>query len=114
MAEEALLLFEAGASTTVRRWTRFTDSAVNSSVPTQTRNGRLVKVHPVDLGGDELRPEPGGLLTHPAHQLRTHHTFGETGKVLHVRGQHELATGLVTGRRRFALEDEGSRLARAA
>ena len=40
----------------------------------QTRKGWAGKVDPTDLGGQELRPESGGLGPHVAHQLGSRQT----------------------------------------
>ena len=60
----------------------------------------------VDLHGLELGAEAGGLLPEVEHQLGAHDPLGEAGEVLDVGGQHQLAAGLVAGRRRLALDHE--------
>ena len=51
-------------------------------------------------------PKRSGLGPHAHHQLGAHDPVGEAGVVLDVGRQHELAAGLVAGRRRLALEHE--------
>ena len=68
--------------------------------------GPLAEIDSGDLGGEELCAEACGLFTAAHHQLRTHDALGEAGEVLDLRGEHQLATGLVAGARGLALDDE--------
>ncbi len=68
--------------------------------------GTLGEVDAGDLLGEELGAEALGLLAEPHHQLGAHDPVGEAGKVLDVGGQHQLATGLIGGGRRLALDHE--------
>ena len=70
--------------------------------------GRTRQIDPGDLVGEHLSAESLGLLTELDHQLRAHDPIGEAGVVLHVGGEHQLATGLVAGGRRLALDDQRS------
>ena len=60
-------------------------------------NGRSLKSTAVDLLGEELGAEAGGLLAEAHHQLGAHDALGEAGEVLDLGGEHELAAGLVAG-----------------
>ena len=70
----------------------------------------LAEVHLGHLGGDDLRSEAGGLGAHVGHELRAHNPLREAGEVLHLGGQHELATRLVAGRRRLSLDHQRSQV----
>ena len=54
----------------------------------------LREVDARDVVGEKLGPEPLGLAPELAHQLRTHDPFRETGVVLYVARDHQLATPL--------------------
>ena len=77
-----------------------------SGSPTQTPNGRPDRSTLADLLGADLGAEAGGLLPEAHHELGAHDALGEAGEVLDLGGEHELATGLVAGRRRLALEQQ--------
>ena len=61
---------------------------------------------PADLGRAQLGLEALGLGPHDAHELGAHDALDEAGVVLDLGRQHELAAGLVTRRRRLALDDQ--------
>ena len=69
--------------------------------PDVERPGRDVDA--ADLGGADLGLEALRLGPHDAHQLGPHDPVDEAGVVLDVGRQHQLAAGLVAGRRGLAL-----------
>lgn len=48
-------------------------------------------------GRPNVGAESFGLLPHRPHEVRPLHALRETGKVLYLGGEHELAAGLVGG-----------------
>ena len=83
-------------------WSRVTHPAER---PSRSRRG--------DLLGDELGAEALGLRADAHHELGAHDPLGESGEVLDLGREHQLAAGLVAVRRRLAFDDQGLRLARA-
>ena len=79
-------------------------SAVGVADPDLERPGRHVDA--ADLGRAQLGIEALGLGPHDAHELGAHDPVDEPGVVLDLGRQHQLAAGLVAGRRGLALEDE--------
>jgi hypothetical protein len=66
----------------------------------------LAEIDAGDLLGDDLGPEPQGLLAHAVHQLGPHDALRKTGEVLDLGGEHQLSAGLVARAGRFTLDEQ--------
>jgi hypothetical protein len=77
---------------------------VGVSHPHAERAGRQVDAR--RLFRAHVGAEADRLLAEPHHELGAHDPLGESGEVLDLGGEHELATGLIAGRGRFALEHQ--------
>ena len=59
-----------------------------------------------DFGRHDFSPESCSLGPHVRHQLGSHDSLREAWEVFDFGSQHQLASRLVAGRRRFALDDQ--------
>ena len=59
-----------------------------------------------DLLGEELGAEASGLLSASHHQIGAHDAVWETGEVLDLGGEHQLAAGLIAGAAGLAFDHE--------
>ena len=75
--------------------------------------GRLPASTLVALAVRNSAPKRSACMLAVHHELWAHDAVGKAREVLDLGRQHELTAGLVAVRGRFALDDSGSRLARA-
>ena len=72
--------------------------------------GVRLDVKALNLGRPQIRTEAVSLSAHVRHQFGTRYSLGETREVLDVGSEHQLPTGLIGRRGRFAFDDDGTKL----